>query len=320
MDNLKYIKAVTFGFMTPRGKLADEKAKASMKKMVEETAADTVILCLVALQKTAHTEKMSYIGKHMPTDNEVKEIIYYAQSLGLRVILKPMVNCEDGTWRAHINFFDKEVPCEPKWSKWFKYYTEFQLHYAEIAQECQCEMLIIGCEMVQAQRKELEWRKLISEIRKVYKGLISYNTDKYQEEEVKWWDAVDVISSSGYYPIDKWEQELDRIEKVIKVYNKPFFFAEAGCMSSEGSSYIPNNWELAGKLNLEEQRLYYEVMFRHCKKRAWIKGFGIWSWEAQLYEKEAGENQPYYDVYGKPASKEIKAFYSQVAGKPNGIL
>ena len=61
-----------------------------------------------------------------------------------------------------------------------------------------------------------------------YHGLVSYNTDKYQEDHVSWWDCVDVISSSGYYPIDQWEQELDRIEKVVQKFKKPFFFAEAG--------------------------------------------------------------------------------------------
>lgn len=77
-----------------------------------------------------------------------------------------------------------------------------------------------------------------------YHGLVSYNPDKYQEDHVSWWDCVDVISSSGYYPIDQWEQELDRIEKTVLKYRKPFFFAEAGCMSRKGSGMIPNNWEL----------------------------------------------------------------------------
>ncbi|MNN23996.1 hypothetical protein D3C81_1374100 [compost metagenome] len=53
----------------------------------------------------------------------------------MKVCLKPIVNCADGTWRAHINFFDKDVPCEPKWSEWFRSYTAFILHYAVIAQE-----------------------------------------------------------------------------------------------------------------------------------------------------------------------------------------
>ena len=32
-----------------------------------------------------------------------------------------------------------------------------------------------------------------------------------------------MISSSGYYPIDQWEQELDRIERVVQKFKKPFF-------------------------------------------------------------------------------------------------
>ncbi len=34
-------------------------------------------------------------------------------------------------------------------------------------------------------------------------------TDKYQENNVTWWDCVDVISSSGYYPIDDWDRQLE---------------------------------------------------------------------------------------------------------------
>ncbi len=79
---------------------------------------------------------------------------------------------------------------------------------------------------------------MIASIREEYHGLVSYNTDKYQEENVCWWDCVDVISSSGYYPVDKWEQELDRIEKTVLKYQKPFFFAEAGCMSRKGSGWF----------------------------------------------------------------------------------
>ena len=29
----------------------------------------------------------------------------------------------------------------------------------------------------------------------------SYNCDKYGEDHVNWWDAVDCIASSGYYPL-----------------------------------------------------------------------------------------------------------------------
>ena len=37
-------------------------------------------------------------------------MIAYAQGIGLKVILKPMVNVADGTWRAHINFLITMFP------------------------------------------------------------------------------------------------------------------------------------------------------------------------------------------------------------------
>lgn len=295
--------------MTPRGKYADEKSKASLKLMKEKTGSDTVILALGALQSTAHSEDVDYTGNYMPTDDELIKIITYAKELGLRVILKPLVNCKNGTWRAHINFFDQEVVCEPKWSNWFKSYTKYQLHYANIAEQMECEMFIVGCEMVQAERRADEWRKLIQDVKKVYTGLVSYNTDKYQEDNVTWWDAVDVISSSGYYPIHDWDNQIKRIEKVVQKYNKPFFFAEAGCPSREGSSHIPNNWEHVGALSLEEQANYYQVMFDKCKDVDWIKGFGLWDWKSHIYKEVEGIYDDEYAVYGKPACTIIHDFY-----------
>ena len=99
---------------------------------------------------------------------EEKEMITYAKELGLKVILKPSANCRNGAWRAHINFFDEDVPCEPKWSNWFASYTAFQVHYAKIAEEMRCDMFIAGCEMVMSERREAEWREVIRAIRKEY--------------------------------------------------------------------------------------------------------------------------------------------------------
>lgn len=239
---MKYMKGVTFGWMAKKGDFLKDEAKESLRLLKERTSADTVIMALAALQDTAQSEEIDYTGDHMVSDEELEMMIRYAQSLGLRVIMKPAVNCRNGTWRAHINFFDLEVPCEPKWSNWFRSYTEYQVHYAKLAERTGCEMFIIGCEMVQTERREQEWRQAVRAVREHYTGLMTYNTDKYQENNVNWWDELDVISSSGYYPIDDWENQLARIKKVVDQYGMPFFFAEAGCMSTEGSAQVPNDW------------------------------------------------------------------------------
>lgn len=70
--------------------------------------------------------------------------------------------------------------------------------------------------MTMTEHRETDWRKLIAEVRTVYDGPVGYNCDKYGEDHITWWEAVDVIASSGYYPIDDWENQLDRIEEVVK--------------------------------------------------------------------------------------------------------
>ncbi len=309
---MDYIKGFTYGWLSRRGDFRTEAARQSLRLLKERTGSEYVIFALAALQDTPHTTEVDYTGEHMVDDEELLDMLHYAHSLGLRTILKPTVNCRNGTWRAHINFFDRDVPCEPKWDQWFASYTDYQCHYARIAEQAGCHMTIVGCEMVQTERRSAEWRQLIHHVRQHYSGLISYNTDKYQEANVDWWDAVDVISSSGYYPQHDWEQQLDRIEQIVKPYGKPFFFAEAGCPSRTGSAAIPNDWGWAGATNVEEQAAYYEAMFQHAGGRDWVEGFGLWDWSALLYDEHTANADNGYGVFGKSAERVIRDFYRSI--------
>lgn len=309
MTTLPYIKGITFAPFAPAGRLAEEEARQSLRQMQERTNANFIILVPGGLQDTPQSETIDYTSDRTMRDGELKQMIEYAHALGLRVALKPTVNCKNGTWRAHINFFDEDVPCEPKWGNWFTSYMEFQDHYARIAQEMGCEMHIAGCEMVMAERRVQEWMQTIAEIRKYFKGLVSYNTDKYQEHNVEWWNCVDVISSSGYYPIDDWERQLDRIESVVAKFQKPFFFAEAGCMSVVGSKYVPNDWSVREAIDLQGQADWYRAMFGACQKRSWVRGFALWSWTDQLYDKEEQAKRGDYELYAKPSEKVVQEFY-----------
>jgi hypothetical protein len=308
---MEFINGITFGPFARKGSFETAAAKESLLRMKERTGANFVIFAPGAVQENSHSEIIDFTGEWTLGDQEMYDMIAYAKSIGLRVAIKPTVNCKDGTWRAFINFFDHDVPCEPKWSNWFRSYTTFQLHFAEIAEKSGCEMFIAGCEMVMAQRREAEWRKLIADIKASFHGLVSYNTDKYQEEHVLWWDCVDVISSSGYYPITNWDQELDRIEAVVKQYNKPFFFAETGCMSATGSSKVPNDWGCTGDINLEEQAEWYRVMLEKTSKREWMQGYGLWDWAWSQYHVEDADKSNGYDIYGKPAEEIVKEYFTK---------
>lgn len=304
------INGVTFGFMSGRGDWQTAAAYDALDLLKSRTGANTVILAVVAEQDTPWSTRIRYQEDWNLADDEVINMIRYAHSLGLQVILKPMVNVSDGTWRAHINFFDHAAPVEPTWADWFESYQAFILHYADIAEQTAVEMFVVGCELVNSDRRENEWRTLISQVRGHYQGLLTYNCDKFQEDAITWWDALDVMSSSGYYAIDIWEQELDRIEQVVKRIGKPFFFCEVGCPSRSASEFLPNDWQLTGEVDLNSQVKFYETMFTACAKRDWVGGYGIWDWKARLYPLETAQENTDYAIYGKPAEALVYTHYT----------
>ena len=307
---MEYIKGMTWGWVGIRGTWRTDAAKSSMHLMSERMGVNWVAIAFAALQRTAHTPEINFTEPPVVSDKEVRWAIREAKTSGLKVCLKPVVNCEDGTWRAYIRFFDLDVPCEPKWGDWFSNYGKFILHHAQIAQEEDCEMLCVGSEMVQTTHREKEWRELIENVRRVYNGIVVYNCDKYQEGQVQWWDAVDMITSSGFYPVDQWDVQIQRIKSVLTRWKKPFFFMEAGCRSVKGAGFLPNEWWQEQEVSMEEQQKYYEVMFSKVKNQSWCKGFMLWDWPVNPYPEDEASFNKDYCPFGKPAEQTIRDFYA----------
>ena len=307
---LSNIKGITFAPFANRGVLGKKDAFKSLDALRERTPANFIMLVPCGLQATAHSEVIRYDTEATMSDSELIAIIRYAKKLGFNVGLKPTCNCKDGTWRAYINFFDDDVPNEPNWKNWFSYYTDFQLHYADIAKAEGVDMFVCGCEMVMAEKREDDWRALIKRLRRAYNGILTYNADKYQEGHVKFWDELDAISSSGYYPLGEWDKELNRIEAIVKEYDLPFFFSEVGCMSSSGASAIPHDWSLRTPANPKEQERWFESMFFATSNRPWIVGEVVWCWSATPYALKKAAVDWGYDIFGKPAENVINRYFS----------
>jgi hypothetical protein len=304
-----HVGGMTWGWTGIRGSWGGTVAEASLDELVK-LAPNWIGVTFAALQATAVSTEIRFEDAPTVTDDEVRWAIRAAHERGVKVCLKPVVNCADGTWRAFIGFFDWDVPGEPQWNQWFASYERFILHYAAIAEQEGCELFCIGCEMVRTDSRSAEWRALIAKVRSVFSGPITYNCDKYQEDRVTWWDAVDVISSSGYYPSGQWQEQLDRIAPVPAHFGKPFFFMETGCPSRVGSSARPNDWTLQGAPSGVEQAEFYREMFAACADRSWMQGFMLWDWPAKLYPASAAAENSDYCMYGKPAAEVVRAEYS----------
>ncbi len=113
---MEFIKGITFAPFAPRGAFLKKEVYKSLDNLVERTGADFIILVPNGLQETPQSEDIDFASE------------------------------------ATIG--DEDVPCEPKWGNWFASYTKFQMHFAKLAKQANCEMFIAGCEMVQTERRE----------------------------------------------------------------------------------------------------------------------------------------------------------------------
>ena len=89
MNNISYICGVTFALFVPAGSFSQEHARQSLRTMNENNNANFIILAPNGLQETPQPEEICYTSAATMTDDELKSMIEYEQSLGLRVALKP---------------------------------------------------------------------------------------------------------------------------------------------------------------------------------------------------------------------------------------
>lgn len=304
-----FLNGYTFGFCEKRDFTRGEGWRWALEEMVRTTGCNAVILPVCAWQEHPWSTVMDSQSPDVMSPEDVARVCALSRELGLRVILKAMVNCRDGSWRAYIHFFDHPVPTEARWEDWFAAWDRHVCLVADMARENRADLFCVGCEMVGTDHREQEWRSLIRDVRQRYDGPLSYNCDKYQEDRLTWWDAVDVMSSSGYYPLQDIEENLLRIGQAAQKAQRPFMFMECGCPSRRNSQHRPNDWRYGGETDPACQEMWYQAFTQALLRHPFVRGTGWWDWPAtRLYAAAYGPDNNGYCTYGKPANDVLRRF------------
>jgi hypothetical protein len=336
-----FIKGFSWGWTGVRGQYSGDAPADSMKKLAA-TGAEWVCISFSTEMETFDTPGFSFsqANERMVSDDEVRRAVQLARDNNLKVILKPVVNVQDGTWRAWIKFDNTDASLDmAKWDMWWSDFRQFLLHYARIAEETNCEMYCLGCEMESTEPFELRWRNLIAEVRQVYGGPITYNANHGREDKIPWFDAVDVISLSAYFPVGtddvqaaladdlskvppsdsslpalktRWLPVKQRLEAISKQFDRPILFIELGVCNGRGCTAAPWTHQDPNMIyDADEQARYYQAVLETFWKEKWFMGFAWWEWPSHLYSPEKAQTDVGFCIYNKPAEAVVKQWYSK---------
>ena len=192
-------------------------------------------------------------------------------------------------WRGSIEFGDDKA----RWRRFFDGYREFIVTQARFAEQHGVTLLAVGLEYEATTHHEKEWRDIIAAVRKVYSGRITYSANWDRLHDVPFWDALDVISIQGYFPLAwepethpdrktlaaRWDGPIEDLRRLHERYKKPILFAEIGYDLSPRAATEP--WVTDSKdneANRDLRRRLMEVAIERLEAESFIEGMFWWKW------------------------------------------
>ena len=103
-----FIKGVSFGFMGKNGYYRSEVGQREADNICA-TGAKWVALIVTVAQERYSSTRMFADYVYTPSDVELASMVRKFHAAGVKVMLKPMIECLDSVWRGNIRFPEKQM-------------------------------------------------------------------------------------------------------------------------------------------------------------------------------------------------------------------
>jgi hypothetical protein len=247
--------------------------------------------------------------------------IKYAHQNGLKVMLKPQVFIPR-SWVGEMEFKK-----EAEWLEWENSYRTYILDFAKVAAEEKVALFCIGTEYkIAAVKREKFWRELINEIRAIYSGKITYSSNWDSYKQIPFWDALDFIGLSAYFPLSgiktpsiqllkkEWKPIVQKLKRFSSKHQRKILFTEYGYLSVDYCA--DKNWELERKITALEvnetaqANACQALLESFGNERFWSGGF-LWKWFPNMSGHEGYPHKD-YTPQGKKAEATIRSLYGKI--------
>lgn len=252
------------------------------------------------------------------TREGVKQYVEELNKKNIKIMLKPQI----WVWRGEYTGFIA-METEDNWKILETSYSNFILEYASLAQELQVPLFCIGTELEQfiANRPQY-WKSLISQIKEIYDGKLTYAANWDEFKRTPFWDQLDYIGVDAYFPVSDektptvedclagWQNHKTTIKSVHESYNKPVLFTEFGYRSVDHTGREPwiSDRNITG-VNMQAQVNATTALFQSFWDEEWFAGGFIWKWFIH-HKRVGGEDNHMFTPQNKPVEAVIKSYYS----------
>lgn len=250
-----------------------------------------------------------------------------ADAAGLSVVFKAAISPLDGT--GSMNLSPTDI------SAFFASYKVEIVRLAEIAQQGGVDTFVIGNEMssLTGSAYRAYWSDIISSVRQVYSGELTYSAATDEALHVSFWDQLDIIGVNTYPPltssttptvqemIHAWTEvpynpyyaaafddksPVDFLHSLSVTYGKQVLMTEAGFRSMDGTAMRPGSWTANAPADVAEQADAYNAFFQVWSAHggSWMKGVELWQWDLSGKYNETG-----YSPMGKPAEAIVSQYF-----------
>ncbi len=263
-----------------------------------------------------HNTDRQWFGE---TREGAKQYILELKKQHIKIMIKPQI----WVWRGEFTGYIK-MTTEENWKLLEESYSNFILEYADLAEEVNAEIFCIGTELEKfIEHRSEYWHNLIKEIKKIYKGKLTYASNWDEFKRTPFWNDLDYIGVDAYFPVSKekaptvaeciegWKTHKEVIKSISVKHNKPILFTEFGYRSMDYTGKEP--WQSDHKiksLNLKAQTNATQALFETFWKEDWFAGGFIWKW-FHKHEQVGGETNNQFTPQNKPVEHIIKQYYSQ---------
>lgn len=285
---IPFERGVTVGEWGPTA-YAPAATKRTFRTLKGAFGVNHVTLFVVWEQKDAHATRIGPAGRAAPR-RRIAGAIDAARQAGLRVTLRPYLDRLDGGWRGQI------APGSIR--RWFQSYERFILEFARVAQKHGVNTFVVGSEMVSISGQSARWKGLVKRVRSRFHGTVTYQANWDEAGRLKWWNALDAISISAYYPLTRtpspsvadivtgWRHYrgdgprpvnwVNQVRDLHNRYRKPIVFSEIGYRTVSRATAQPWNIGSLGSRSPRTQTNAYEAAMRVWYRVPWFRGFDWW--------------------------------------------